>query len=83
MCGGGDTKKAGIIKDLPVWNFHGSSDGAVKVQLSRDMIAAIQAAGGKPKYTEYPGVGHNCWTPAMQEPELLPWLFSQSLNAGK
>ena len=83
MCGGGDTKKAEVIKDMPIWNFHGSSDGAVKVQLSRDMIAAIQAAGGKPKYTEYPGVGHNCWTPATQEPELLPWLFSKSLDAGK
>lgn len=83
MCGGGDTKKAAILKDMPVWNFHGDKDGAVRVQLSRDMIAAIRAAGGKPKYTEYPGVGHNCWTSAMQEPELLPWLFSQSRGAAE
>ena len=81
MCGGGDTKKADTLKAMPLWNFHGDKDGAVKVQLSRDMIAAIRTAGGQPRYTEYPGVGHNCWTPAMQEPELLPWLFSQSRGA--
>ncbi|MDZ7618340.1 MAG: alpha/beta hydrolase-fold protein [Patescibacteria group bacterium] len=83
MCGGGDVKKAAVLKDMPIWNFHGDQDGAVRVQLSRDMIAAVRDAGGQPRYTEYPGVGHNCWTPATQEPQLLPWLFSQSLNAAK
>lgn len=78
MCGGGDVRKAGVLAKMPLWNFHGARDGAVKVKLSHDMIAAIQQAGGQPRYTEYPDVGHNCWTPAMQEPELLTWLFSQS-----
>jgi hypothetical protein len=41
------------------------------------MIAAIKKAGGKPKYTEYPGVGHGSWGPASREKELLPWLFAQ------
>lgn len=35
------------------------------------------AAGGKPRCTEYPGVGHNVWERAFTEPELLPWVFSQ------
>ncbi len=26
-------------------------------------------------YTEYPGVGHNAWDPAYDEPLLVPWVF--------
>jgi predicted peptidase len=41
------------------------------------MIEAIKAAGGNPKYTEYPGVGHNSWDPAYATPELWTWLAEQ------
>jgi hypothetical protein len=41
------------------------------------MIAAIKKAGGHPRYTEYPGVGHDSYNKAFAEPDLLPWLFSQ------
>jgi len=76
ICGGGDEASAGRIK-CPVWAFHGDKDRAVPVSRSRNMIAAIKAAGGKPKYTEYPGVGHNSWSAAFADPELLKWLFAQ------
>jgi len=42
------------------------------------MVTAIRAVGGKVRYTEYAGTGHDCWTPASREPELLPWLFAQT-----
>lgn len=80
ICGGGDTAQAELIRDTPVWVFHGDADPVVNVELSRTMVQAIKDAGGDPKYTEYPGVGHNSWTPAFAEPELLPWMTSQSLN---
>ena len=41
------------------------------------MIAAIRAAGGDPKYTEYPGVGHNAWDPAYADAAFYDWLFAQ------
>ena len=44
------------------------------------MIKALEAAGGKPKYTEYPGVGHNSWDRAYSEPELPGWLFAQKTD---
>ena len=75
ICGGGDETAADRIK-TPVWAFHGDKDGAVPVSRSRNMIAAIKAAGGQPKYTEYPGCGHNAWSRAFADPELLKWLFS-------
>jgi hypothetical protein len=41
------------------------------------MIAAIRAAGGKPRYTEYPGIGHAIWDRVFSEPGLVEWLFAQ------
>lgn len=77
ICGGGDAKGAAKIKDIPCWCFHGDKDTAVKVELSRTMIDALKAAGGKPKYTEYAGVAHNSWDAAYGEKEFFPWLFEQ------
>jgi predicted peptidase len=77
VCGGGDETQAAAIAKLPIWVFHGSADGAVPVARSRHMVEAIRKAGGSPKYTEYPGVGHDSWTSASKEPGLLPWLFAQ------
>jgi predicted peptidase len=77
ICGRGDTSKAEKIKDLPIWCFHGDADTSVKVEGSRDMIEAIKKAGGKPKYTEYPGVGHNSWDKAYATDELYTWLLEQ------
>lgn len=77
ICGGGDPKHAKTIKDLPIWCFHGDQDQAVKVERSRAMIEAIKAAGGEPKYTEYPGVGHDSWTRSYANDEFFAWLFAQ------
>jgi predicted peptidase len=77
VCGGADDSKAAAIAKLPVWVFHGGNDGVVKTARSRNVVEALTKAGGSPKYTEYPGVGHDSWNKAYAEPELLPWLFSQ------
>jgi len=77
ICGRGDSKEAAKIKDLPCWCFHGDKDNAVKVDGSRDMIKAIKDAGGNPKYTEYPDVGHNSWDMAYGTAELYEWLLKQ------
>jgi predicted peptidase len=75
VCGGGNVKDAAKIKDLPIWCFHGDADTAVKVELSRNMIKAVEEAGGKPKYTEYPKVGHNSWDKAYGTDELYTWFL--------
>lgn len=77
VCGGGDETVAGRIVTVPVWAFHGDKDTAVKPERSRRMIAAIEQAGGKPKYTEYPGVGHNSWAQTYANPDVIAWLFAQ------
>ncbi len=75
VCGGGDPTQAAKIKDLPIWNFHGDKDTAVPIKRSQDMIDAIKAAGGSPKFTIYPGVGHNSWDKAYGEETLNEWFL--------
>lgn len=77
VCGGADEAMAAKIKDLPIWAFHGAKDTVVKPARSRTMIAALEKAGGMPKYTEYPDVGHDSWNPAYGDPEFYLWLFAQ------
>ena len=78
ICGGYDeTQVAGLV-GLPLWAFHAADDPAVPVARTRDVIAALRAAGGEPRYTEYPASarhGHFAWIPAYADPGLLPWMF--------
>ncbi|MEM7560244.1 MAG: phospholipase, partial [Planctomycetota bacterium] len=64
---------------LPLWIFHGDEDKVIAVDDSRAIVAALRAAGGKPEYTEFTGVGHYCWDKAYRDPKLIEWLFKQSL----
>lgn len=81
ICGGGNPSTVSLYgKNFPVWIFHGDKDQVVDVNDSRKMVAALKVAEAKAKYTEYPGVKHDSWKKAFQEPQLLPWLFSQKKN---
>ena len=77
ICGGADLDTVNTVAPVPLWAFHGSQDGTVRPDRSRSMIAALWNIGAEPQYTEYPGVGHDAWTKAFKEPDLLPWIFAQ------
>lgn len=77
VCGRPDPSTAPLVKDVPLWNFHGVEDPIEPVVTSRRMIEAVRAAGGQPLHTEYPGVGHNAFLWAYTEPALIEWTFSQ------
>jgi predicted peptidase len=79
VCGGADEALAPAIAKVPVWVFHGGNDDVVKTIRSRNIVEALKSAGGHPRYTEYPGVGHGCWDQAYQEKDLFAWLFAQKL----
>jgi predicted peptidase len=65
------------MKNVPIWAFHGADDKTVPADRSREMIDALKAVGATPKYTEYPGVGHNSWSQTYSNPEFYAWLFAQ------
>ncbi|MCW3467410.1 alpha/beta hydrolase-fold protein [Chitinophaga nivalis] len=77
ICGAGNTDAAGdFAGKVPVWMFHGGADMTVPVEASRAYNIRLKALKAAPKYTEYPGVGHNSWDSAFVEPDLMRWIFS-------
>ncbi|MBL0169532.1 MAG: dienelactone hydrolase family protein [Gemmatimonadaceae bacterium] len=76
-CGSAGPERVSTLANVPIWNFHGDADKTVPVAVSRERMAALRAAGGRPLHTEYAGVGHNAWEWAYTEPALLPWMFAR------
>ena len=58
-------------------DFFAADDPAVRVQNSRILIDSLKKVGGQPRFTEYPGVRHNCWDQAYGTEELWNWLWQQ------
>jgi predicted esterase len=66
---------AAALKDKPIWAFHGARDTAVPAAESRDMVAALRAAGGQPRYTEYKDADHEVWIQAFGDQRLFAWML--------
>lgn len=75
VCGGASPDIAAKVKHIPVWAFHGDQDRAVAVVFSRNLVEALKNVGARPRYTEYPGVGHNSWDNAYNTDELYTWFL--------
>jgi len=75
ICGRSLPRRAAKLEHTPVWCFHGDADPVIPVAESRRMIAALQALGLQPRYTEYRGVAHNCWDRAYGTRSLYAWLL--------
>jgi predicted peptidase len=61
----------------PVWIFHGEMDSLVPVEASRKPAATLRDLGADVQYTEFLGLGHNCWDAAYGSRAFLEWLFAQ------
>lgn len=77
ICGFASPCYADSLAHVPVWAFHGEVDEGIPAQNSREMVAAIRAAGGSPRYTEFEGIGHVCMPLVFDDPAVLEWLFAQ------
>lgn len=79
ICGGCDPTKASVIKDLPIWSFHGTKDNVVNIDANSAMYENLRFLGNKnAHYTEYVGENHGIWFKAMDD--VTDWLFKQSKN---
>ncbi|MEI6033043.1 MAG: Gfo/Idh/MocA family oxidoreductase [Verrucomicrobiae bacterium] len=85
VCGGGDESTVAPLAGKPLWVFHSEDDQVVPVARSRNMVAAIRAAGGTPSYTEYPasmGLLHLSWNEAfLKTPEIFEGLLGPAKAA--
>lgn len=81
ICAGGEIQRAWVLRDTPVWTFHGDLDSIVPIARSQQMVDAIRAAGGSPRFTVYPGYHHDAWTITYEDAEVMAWLFAQRRDA--
>lgn len=80
LCGGADYRKAELIKDIPIWTFHGKQDGVVPYQGTEKMANAIKELGGNCRFTLYPTMEHGIWPTVYAREDILPWLLSKKLS---
>jgi predicted esterase len=63
--------------DLSIWAFHCTGDPRAPIVNVRNMVTAIQKAGGTAHLSEIPVDSHDSWTPASEHWDVLDWLLSQ------
>ena len=76
ICGGyGDPMAAHLMKDVPIWVFHGAKDTTVALARSQRMVDALKAVGANLRFTVYPDADHDSWTETYNNPELYEWFL--------
>lgn len=76
VCGSGIYWYGGVLKDTPVYMYHGDCDDIVPIQESISMLNSINKHGGNAQLKICYGVGHNAWDIAYEGDELSNWLLS-------
>ena len=76
ICGGGDPATVNVLKNLPIWVFHGGLDEVALSEESEKMVRALEKEGGKVRYTLYPEAYHDSWTETYDNPALYDWLLN-------
>jgi hypothetical protein len=52
-------------------------DDVEPIETTMLILATLQAAGGRPLYTEYPEMEHNSFMWVYSEPALVDWLVAR------
>ena len=65
------------LKNLPFWAFQGEKDRAVTLSEHQQTVDSLKKAGVDITFTVYPGVGHNCWGKAYDNPKLYEWMLKK------
>lgn len=76
----GFPQKVCVLRDVPVWAFHGARDTIVPVVESQILVNTLKSCGGRIRFTVYPRCGHDSWTQTYENPELYRWFLSHSLS---
>ena len=67
---------------VPLFLLHGDADAVVAVHHSRDLAAAVRAAGGAVAYREVPGGGHDDFAAAGAQDEIVRFITSAEATRG-
>lgn len=65
-----------VLKDIPLWIFHGEKDDVVTVEESRQIYTYLQSIGHENlKMTLYPDLNHDSWTRTYDNSEVYDFLL--------
>ncbi len=74
---GGDSNSIDELKTTSVWAFHNKNDNKVSIESVRSTVVVCKKHGIHASLTEFDAEGHNAWSEAFQEYNLLDWLLLQ------
>jgi predicted peptidase len=77
ICGWGDPSTVPVLKNVPVWAFHGRKDPIIAFDRGESMVKELKAAGGNVRFTVYPEAEHDSWTETYRNPEFFDWMLRQ------
>ncbi|WP_438493946.1 dienelactone hydrolase family protein [Paenibacillus sp. IHBB 3054] len=80
VCGSGSQEQVHLLRDVPVWAFHGAHDDVVPATDAAETVQALIAAGGIAKLTLYPEGDHDAWSETYNNPELYAWFLAHKLD---
>jgi len=84
VAGGGSTEilkhadgvQLQALRSLPVWAFHGGSDGLIAPNESQRMVSEFQSIGNPAvRITVFPGAPHDIWSQVYDDPAFYDWLL--------
>ena len=80
ICGGSryDIEVIDVLKDLPIWAFHGAKDEVVPASETTRLVDRLKSLDSDVKYTLYPNANHDSWTETYNNQKLYDWLLSHS-----
>ncbi|MBN1897304.1 MAG: prolyl oligopeptidase family serine peptidase [Spirochaetes bacterium] len=73
----GFPERAGVLKHVPIWVFHGQKDDVVPVNESRMLVNTLRQCKGKVKFTIYSNAYHDSWSRTYKNKKLYEWLLDQ------
>lgn len=77
ICGWGDTSAVRVLRNTPIWAFHGKQDKLILVEKSESLIRILKSIGGNVQLTVYPEAGHDSWTETYDNPAFYDWMLAQ------
>ena len=66
-----------VLKEKPIWIFHGALDDVVPLDDSTSMYKKLKSCSNHVQYTIFEGDNHNSWDSTYSDPKFYEWMLSQ------
>ena len=68
------------LAQIPLWLFHGAADTLAPIAETKDLVQAIEAAGGHPRFDSLPARDHSILD-IYDRRDIYEWLLQQKRDA--